>query len=203
MNSRRKFLLQAPLGLIGAVAACRVEDQKPVAPPPGAPPTFGTAPIVGPEVSTSTFVEAEKLVQAPMSPAHREMAAKSWRASMAALYERRTGPRKATLEPELAPATRWIPLGTSEQAAAHHERFSRSANDAGPLPSSDEEIAFSPVTKLSRWIETKKLTSERLTKIYLERLSRFDPKLRCVITLTRDSALAQAKKADAEIAAGR
>ena len=203
MNSRRKFLLQAPLGLIGAVAACRVEDQKPAAAPPGAPPTFGAAPIVGPEVSTNTFVEAEKLVQAPMTPAHREMAARSWRASMAALYERRTGPRKAALEPELPPATRWIPLGTQEQAGAHHDRFTRSPSDAGPLPASDEEIAFSPVTKLSRWIETKKLTSERLTKIYLDRLSRFDPKLHCVITLTRDSALAQAKKADAEIAAGK
>jgi Asp-tRNA(Asn)/Glu-tRNA(Gln) amidotransferase A subunit family amidase len=171
--------------------------------PPGAPPTFGAAPIVGPEVSVSTFVEAEKLVQVEMSRAEREMAAKSWRASMAALYERRTGPRKVTLEPELAPATRWIPLGTGERAVGVHENFSRSRTDPGPLPSSDDEIAFAPVTRLSRWIETKKLGSERLTKIYLDRLARFDPKLRCVITLTRESALAQAKKADAEIAAGK
>jgi Asp-tRNA(Asn)/Glu-tRNA(Gln) amidotransferase A subunit family amidase len=189
--------------LLGAVAACRVEDQKPASAPPGAPPTFGAAPIVGPEVSASTFVEAEKLVQVEMSRAEREMAAKSWRASMAALYERRTGPRKVTLEPELAPATRWIPLGTGERAAGVHEKFSRSRTDPGPLPSSDDEIAFAPVTRLSRWIETKKLGSERLTKIYLDRLARFDPKLRCVITLTRESALAQAKKADAEIAAGK
>jgi len=203
VNSRRQFLLQAPLGLLGAVAACRVEDQKPASVPPGAPPTFGAAPIVGPEVSVSTFVEAEKLVQVEMSRAEREMTAKSWRASMAALYERRTGPRKVTLEPELAPATRWIPLGTGERAAGVHENFSRSRTDPGPLPSSDDEIAFAPVTRLSRWIETKKLGSERLTKIYLDRLARFDPKLRCVITLTRESALAQAKKADAEIAAGK
>jgi Asp-tRNA(Asn)/Glu-tRNA(Gln) amidotransferase A subunit family amidase len=203
MNSRRQFLVQAPLGLLGALAACRVEDQKPVSPPPGAPPTFGTAPVVGPEVSPSTFAEAEKLVQVEMSRAERDMAAKSWRASMAALYERRTGPRKVALEPELAPATRWIPLGTGAQAAAVHESFTRSRNDPGPLPSSDDEIAFAPVTRLSRWIETKKLASERLTNIYLDRLARFDPKLRCVITLTRESALAQARTADEEIAAGR
>ena len=59
------------------------------------------------------------------------------------------------------------------------------------------------MTQLSRWIETRKLTSERLTGIYLDRIARLDPKLRCIITLTRDQALAQAKQADAEIAAGK
>src|SRR5262249_10070643 len=54
----------------------------------------------------------------------------------------------------------------------------------------------------SRWIEARALTSQRLTAIYLDRLQRFDPKIRCVITLTRDAALAQSKQADAEIAAG-
>jgi Asp-tRNA(Asn)/Glu-tRNA(Gln) amidotransferase A subunit family amidase len=71
------------------------------------------------------------------------------------------------------------------------------------LPEKDDEIAFAPVTHLSRWIEERKLASERLTKIYLNRLEKFDPKLRCVITLTREHALEQAKKADSEIAAGK
>src|SRR5262249_39023305 len=71
-----------------------------------------------------------------------------------------------------------------------------------PLPSNDAEIAYAPVTKLSRWIEQRKLTSERLTEIYLKRIEQFDPKLRCIITLTRELALKQAKQADAEISAG-
>src|SRR4029077_18325738 len=53
------------------------------------------------------------------------------------------------------------------------------------------------------WIESKTITSERLTNIYLQRLERFNPTLRCVITLTRKHALQQAKKADAEIAGGK
>ena len=57
--------------------------------------------------------------------------------------------------------------------------------------------------KLSRWIEQRKLTSERLTNLYLERLARFDPKLRCVITLTREFALTQASQADKEIRSGK
>jgi Asp-tRNA(Asn)/Glu-tRNA(Gln) amidotransferase A subunit family amidase len=75
--------------------------------------------------------------------------------------------------------------------------------DAAPLPSSDDAIAFAPVTQLSRWIESRKLTSERLTNIYLSRIDRLDGKIRSVITITRDHALARARAADAEIAAGK
>ena len=72
-----------------------------------------------------------------------------------------------------------------------------------PLPSADADIAFAPVTQLSRWIESRQLTSERLTKIYLNRIERLDGKIRSVITRTTDHALARAKTADAEIAAGK
>jgi Asp-tRNA(Asn)/Glu-tRNA(Gln) amidotransferase A subunit family amidase len=61
---------------------------------------------------------------------------------------------------------------------------------------------LAPVTKLSRWIETRKLTSERLTEIYLARIARYNPALRCVITATPEIARQQARQADAEIAAG-
>ena len=71
------------------------------------------------------------------------------------------------------------------------------------MPKRDDDIAFAPVTALSRWVESRALTSERLTRIYLERLERFDPKLKCVITLTPELALEQARRADAEIAAGK
>jgi Asp-tRNA(Asn)/Glu-tRNA(Gln) amidotransferase A subunit family amidase len=108
-----------------------------------------------------------------------------------------------TLDPTLAPATQWNPSLPGTPALPARDRFVRSTNDPGPLPPSDAEIAFAPVTRLSRWIETKRLTSERLTNIYLSRIARYDPKLRCIITLTRDHAIASARKADAEISAGR
>jgi Asp-tRNA(Asn)/Glu-tRNA(Gln) amidotransferase A subunit family amidase len=90
-----------------------------------------------------------------------------------------------------------------QNAGPERDRFIRSKGEPTPLPAKDDEIAFAPLTQLSRWIEQRKLTSERLTGVYLDRLQRFDPKLHCVITLTRDHALAQAKQADAEIAAGK
>jgi Asp-tRNA(Asn)/Glu-tRNA(Gln) amidotransferase A subunit family amidase len=107
------------------------------------------------------------------------------------------------LEATLAPATKWNPVLGDVKAVAVRDRFVRSTANQGPLPASDEDIAYAPVTKLSRWVEQRKLTSTRLTQIYLKRLQQFDPKLRCVITLTTDHAMAQAKQADAEIAAGK
>lgn len=205
MNTRRQFLIKAPLGLLGVAAACGGEQKGPAAsaPPPGAPPTFGTAPGAGPQVSPATFAEAEKLTQVTMTAAERDMAAASWRSSMAPMLERRVGPRKVVLEATLAPASRWNPVLAIETAGPAHDAFVRTKSDPGPLPASDDAIAFAPVTQLSRWIEQKKLTSERLTTIYLSRIERLDPKLRCIITLTRDVALAQAKNADAEIGAGK
>ena len=138
-----------------------------------------------------------------MTPPSAQMAAASWRRSMAPLLERRVGPRKVALDPAVAPATRWNPLLAGAAAGPARDRFVRSAAEPTPLPASDADIAFAPVTQLSRWIEQKALTSERLTSIYLTRIEQFDPKLRCVITLTQDAALAQAKQADAEIAAGK
>jgi Asp-tRNA(Asn)/Glu-tRNA(Gln) amidotransferase A subunit family amidase len=158
---------------------------------------------VGPEISPTTVSEAEKLVQIKMTDSEVAVAASSWRPNMAALYERRTGPRKVELEATLAPATKWNPALADVKGAVVRDRFVRSTANPGPLPTSDEDIAYAPVTKLSRWIEQRQLTSTRLTQIYLKRLQQFDPKLRCVITLTTDHAMAQAKQADAEIAAGK
>ncbi len=201
-KSRRKFLATTSLGLLGAAVAGRGSAQTVSNLPPGEPPAFGTGPAVGPEVSPATFAEAEKLARVQMTDVHRTMAAQSWRRTMASLYERRTGPRKVALEATLAPASRWDPLLPGLKAAAQQDRFVRSRVDPGPLPVRDEDVAFASVTQLSQWIEQRKLTSERLTNIYLERLQRFNPRLRCVITLTGDLALKQAKQADAEIAAG-
>ena len=202
-NTRREFLTRSTLALLGAAAGCRSKPEKPSELPPGAPPAFGTSPLVGPEVSPASFAAAEKLVQVDLKKSERDLAARSWRANMAALYERRAGPRKVALEPALAPYSRWDPLLPGEKAGPERNRFILTKADPGPLPASDEEIAFAPVAQLARWIEQKKLRSERLTQIYLDRIAKFDEKLRCVITLTRDLALAQARKADAEIAAGK
>lgn len=219
MKTRRQFLIKAQLGVLAAASAglsvsnpdqAFAQTSPPTVPAtpatpatPGAPPTFGTLPAFGPEVGAVTFAEAEKLTQVTMTAAEREMAANSWRTSMAAMLERRSGPRKVTLEASVSPATQWNPVLPGMKVGPLRDKFIRSQSDGAPLPKNDDDIAFAPVSKLSRWIETKVLTSERLTRIYLERIKRFDAKLRCIITLTAEHALTQARQADQEIAAGK
>src|SRR5690242_17221766 len=112
MNTRRQFLIQAPLGLLVATTAIKnSSSQTPSQTPttPGAPPTFGTGAGSGPVVTPETFAEAEKLMQVTMTAAEREQAAQSWRTSLAPYLERRTGPRKVAIKDTDAPATLWHP----------------------------------------------------------------------------------------------
>ena len=208
MNTRRRFLIETPVALLAIAGACR-EGAKSASsgssgqtPTPGAPPTFATAAGSGPPVTEGTFAEAEKLAQVTMTPAERRQAVRSWRQAMAPYLERRTGPRKLALADTDAPGLLWNPAIPGVTAGPLRDRFVRSRG-AVPLPANDEDIAFAPVARLSRWIEARKLSSTRLTQIYLDRIARLNPKVNAVITLTKDHALARAAQADREIAAGK
>ena len=72
-----------------------------------------------------------------------------------------------------------------------------------PAPAHTEDLAFATVAELGELLWKRTITSVALTKMYLERLKRYDSKLHFVITLTEERALAQAKAADAEIASGK
>ena len=207
MNTRRQFLIRAPLGVLVAASACRSASHPTNSPSTpttaGAPPTFGTGVGSGPEVTPETFTQAEKLMQVTLTQAERQQAADSWRRSLAQYLERRTGPRKVAIADTDAPATLWNPVLPGLTVPSSTDRFVRSRIGNTPLPSSDDDIAFAPVTLQSRWIESRKISSERLTNIYLSRIERLDSKIRSIITLTKEHALARAKAADAEIAAGK
>ena len=202
-QSRRDFLAATSAALFSTAAVRGAEAPETPETPAGTPPAFGTSAPVGPEVTAATFTEAQKLAQVELTDAERQQAASNWRRSMAALYERRTGPRTVSLPTTLAPGSHWNPVLPGHGPLPSIDRFVRSTAPVGPLPGADADIAYAPVWKLSRWLEHRQLTSERLTHIYLDRIARFDPKLRCVITLTPELALDQARRADREIAAGK
>src|SRR5262252_8865469 len=107
MNTRRQFLISAPLSILVAAEACRnvpSPTNQPSSPTTaGAPPTFGTGSGSGPEVTSATFAEAEKLMQVTMTETERQQAANSWRQSLAPYLERRTGPRKVAIADTDAP----------------------------------------------------------------------------------------------------
>jgi Asp-tRNA(Asn)/Glu-tRNA(Gln) amidotransferase A subunit family amidase len=201
-KSRREFLLSSAVLLGAGTATSQAGTKRPPPVDSGSPPAFGTAAGAGPDVSAATFAEAERLMRVQMSAADRAQAAQNWRVSVAPLYERRTGPRRVDLPPSLAPYSRWNPVLPGHNPTPRADRFVGSGRDPGPLPANDADIAFAPLWKLARWVQSRQLRSERLTELYLQRIHTWDPHLRCVITLTRDLALEQARTADRELAAG-
>lgn len=110
---------------------------------------------------------------------------------------------KIPIPNSVSPAIVFDPMPAGKSPPLNTKRATvRSTVSPRALPSTDEEIAFLPVTELSELIRRGKLKPTRLTDIYLARLKKYDPVLRCVITLTEDRARAQAKQADTDIARG-
>lgn len=108
------------------------------------------------------------------------------------------------LDNATAPAIVFNPLPRADALPKGAQRpvvMSRQAPAAKPADL--ESLAFAPLTQLADLVRRRQVTSTALTTMYLDRLERLDPRLLCVTTLTRDRALAQARAADAEIAAGR
>jgi hypothetical protein len=111
--------------------------------------------------------------------------------------------RKVDVGYDVAPALTFFPVPPRPSAEVRRNRAAPLDTRPPERPGSDEELAFLPVTELSKLLRSKKLSSIELTRLYLGRLKRFNPLLNCVVTLTEDLAIKQAEQADREIAAGR
>ena len=111
--------------------------------------------------------------------------------------------RKLKLPNSVAPAFVFHPMPASAELPPPRIVSTVSADMVPHPPAKVEDVAFATVRELGLLLEMRKITSLALTKMYLDRLKRYDPKLHFVVTLTEDRALAQAKAADAEIAAGK
>jgi Asp-tRNA(Asn)/Glu-tRNA(Gln) amidotransferase A subunit family amidase len=110
--------------------------------------------------------------------------------------------RKLNIPNSVAPAYVFDPLppGAVVETGKREPRWSEAS--AVSAPAKIEELAFASVRELAELVKTRKVTSLELTQTYLARLKRYDSKLHFVISLTEERALAQARAADAEIAAG-
>jgi Asp-tRNA(Asn)/Glu-tRNA(Gln) amidotransferase A subunit family amidase len=110
--------------------------------------------------------------------------------------------RAANLGNSAQPAIVFNPVPPGRALPAGR-RFLNRREPTVARPSSDEALAFLPVTHLAKLVETRQVKPSELTELYLSRLTRYDPTLHCVVSLTADLARAQAKQADDEIDAGR
>ena len=111
--------------------------------------------------------------------------------------------RKIDVPLDTEPAYSFHPGLPGQQPKPGVARFRPSPASTAAGPSSEEDLAFLPVTRLAALMKARRVTSKQLTKLYLARLKQFAPKLNCLVTLTEELALLRAQKADAEIAAGK
>lgn len=111
--------------------------------------------------------------------------------------------RRVELPNDVAPALVFNPLPIGHQFDTKKDKFEVDLSKNVKLPVNREELAFYNVQQLAALLRSKQITSEELTKFYLDRLKKYGPVLECVTTLTEDLALVQARKADQEIKAGK
>jgi Asp-tRNA(Asn)/Glu-tRNA(Gln) amidotransferase A subunit family amidase len=182
MTSRREFLAEG-IGLAACVA------------PAGAttPPTSEAAGI-----TPRTIAEAEKIHAVHFDPAQRRELAASVPAQAESVIKLRRVPRPITLQP----AIHFDPRLPGERYPAQESAVRLARADESPLPRDDADIAYAPLTQLSQWLRSGRLTSVRLTEIYLGRIARLAPQLYCYITVTADLARAQARAMDMELKTG-
>jgi Asp-tRNA(Asn)/Glu-tRNA(Gln) amidotransferase A subunit family amidase len=111
--------------------------------------------------------------------------------------------RKTPPPNDLGPALWFNPLLPGMNIPTGPDRVNFGKAPMVRLPQNREELAWYTVRQLAELLRSRQISSEELTRFYLDRLKKFDPQLHCVITLTEDLALTQAKRADAEIKAGK
>ena len=109
--------------------------------------------------------------------------------------------RAASLGNSTQPAIVFNPVPPGKKLPGERLPLRRQHVDVS-MPGSDEDLAFLPLTHLARLVESRQIAPTDLTKLYLARLKKYDPQLHCIVTLTEELALRQARQADQEIAAG-
>jgi Asp-tRNA(Asn)/Glu-tRNA(Gln) amidotransferase A subunit family amidase len=113
--------------------------------------------------------------------------------------------RKLKIANSVAPAFVFQPVytGGAQLISPRNNLAGWEPNPDLAAPAKIEDLAFATVSEQASLLRRGKITSLALTQMYLARLKRYDAKLHFVISLTEDRALAQAKAADAEMAAGK
>ncbi len=111
--------------------------------------------------------------------------------------------RKTEFDNALSPALVFNPMPMGYQPPTVQKPVVFSSPGKVALPANRDDLAWYSVRQLAELLRTRQITSEELTRFFIGRLKKYDPQLQCVVTLTEDLALEQARRADAEIKAGK
>ena len=154
----------------------------------------------GADITVDTIASAEEVAGVRFDQAERELmldGLKQQEQRIEALH-------KISLPNSVSPAIVFDPVPPGKKIPPPTNRpMVRSRSGLRSVSADIEELAFLPVTELSELVRRNRVTSVQLTQMYLARLKKYDPVLKCVITLTEDRALDKARAADAEIRRGK
>jgi len=153
----------------------------------------------GRDITIESISSAAEIAGVELDEAEREMMLESLRGQARQLEELHAIP----LHHQVAPAMIFNPLPRGAQPPVDDREFRPSRPEVPATTLGDDALAFMPVHQVARLVETRAVTSERLTRISLSRIARFDSTLHCVVTLLEERAMEQARAADREIASGR
>ncbi len=149
-------------------------------------------------VTPEMIKQAEWIAGLDLTEEERASAARTITRSLRSFAEL----RKVDVGYDVPPALTFFPAPPRPAGVIKRNQARTALSTTSVRPGSAEELAFLPLTELSSLIRGRQVSSMELTKLYLERLKRFDPLLKCVVTFTEDLALKQAARADQEIASG-
>lgn len=150
------------------------------------------------EITEEVLQYAEIIFGVPFTDDERKMMLRSV-VSNREKYEKM---RETAIDNSVSPAITFSALLPGMQVKEEKNVFKPSKPNVKIKAMSKEDVAFLPVTHLSQLIRNRQISSMDLTKLYLERLKKYNEKLHCVITFTEELALKQARKADEEIRVG-
>ena len=153
----------------------------------------------GADITKDTVAAAAEIAGLEFDEAEREMMVSGLQQQARQLEALHAIP----LPNAVAPAIVFNPVPPGFAITGTQQPIRRSPVTAPAVPMNLEDLAFRPVTELSELVRTRKVTSTQLTRMYLDRLQRYDRSLQASVTLTEPRALAQARAADEEIARGR
>lgn len=111
--------------------------------------------------------------------------------------------RKTKLENSIAPSLVFNPLPQGFFPSQDQKTYDWGLPSKVDLPAKESDIAYLPVSQLSVLIKNKQISSERLTKIYLDRIKTYSDTLECLVTLMEETALQKARAMDQELAQGK
>lgn len=188
---RREFFTRAVMGAATAGLPLSTAFGGPV-------PTWDRQETPAQEIGLADLQAAARIAGLEFDTGELEDILRSVRSNRASF----TALRGREVDYTLEPPTPFVPLGESRDGGPGVDlRLDPPSYDSPP--SDPDDLAFSSVRDLSHWVRTRKVSPTELTRLYLDRMKRYGDELLCLVTLTEELALDQARQAEAEIAAGK